>query len=81
MCSPVSLAEVDGLGIRHPGRVADGPLLAPAISARMELAPVTGRLTYSGKPLKGMTLCLDSPGGVHCAYATLRSDGSFAWLT
>ena len=40
---------------------------APAITARMELAPVTGHMTYSGKPLKGMTLCLDSPGGVHCA--------------
>ena len=43
----------------------------------MDLSDVTGRVTYCGKPLHGMTLCLDSVGGVHCAYATLRSDGSF----
>jgi hypothetical protein len=49
----------------------------PATSPRVELSDVTGRLTYSGKALNDMTLCLDSPAGVHCAYASLRPDGSF----
>ncbi len=49
----------------------------PSTSPRMGLSDVTGRLTYSGKPLNDMTLCLDSTPGIHCAYASLRPDGSF----
>lgn len=46
-------------------------------SSRMEFSDVTGRMTYSGQPLNGMTLCLDSSPGVHCAYGSLDRDGSF----
>ncbi len=42
-----------------------------------ELAVVTGQATYSGRPLHGMVLCLDSTVGVHSACAELSSDGSF----
>jgi hypothetical protein len=43
---------------------------------RNTLSDVTGRVTYSGRPLNDMTLCLDL-GGVHSAFSTLDSDGSF----
>ena len=46
-----------------------------------ELSDVTGHVTYSGKPLHGLTLCLDSTPGIHCAFATLRADGSFRLLS
>jgi hypothetical protein len=46
-------------------------------SSPMELSEVTGRMTYFGKPLNGMILCLDSASGVHCAFGSLRADGSF----
>ncbi|MGP0063139.1 MAG: hypothetical protein ACLQGP_05980 [Isosphaeraceae bacterium] len=44
---------------------------------QIPLSDVTGHMTYSGKPLNGMTLCLDSSPGVHYAYASLGRDGSF----
>jgi hypothetical protein len=40
------------------------------------LSDVTGRVTYSGRPLSEMTICLDE-GGIHSAFSALRSDGSF----
>jgi hypothetical protein len=39
-------------------------------------APVTGRVTYSGRPLYDATICLDTDGH-HSAYAPLQADGSF----
>jgi hypothetical protein len=52
----------------------------PSTSVRKTLSDVTGRLTYAGEPLHGMTLCLDSVPGNHCAFATLQADGSFRLL-
>ena len=49
----------------------------PRIISGPGFSEVTGRLTYSGKVLTDMTLCLDSPDGLHSAYASIRSDGSF----
>lgn len=43
---------------------------------KVQTAPVTGRVTYSGRPLNDMTLCIDE-GGLHSAYALLQTDGSF----
>ena len=37
---------------------------------------VTGRVTFSGRPVNGATICLDS-GGQHVAYGLLEDDGSF----
>jgi hypothetical protein len=45
-------------------------------SPEATLSEVTGRVTYSGRPLNDMILCLDS-GGVHSAFSALKSDGSF----
>lgn len=39
-------------------------------------APVTGRVTFSGRPVSGMLICLDSEGN-HSAFARLESDGTF----
>ena len=50
---------------------------AESSKSRNELSVVTGRATYSGRPLHDMILCLDSKVGVHSAYAPLDSDGSF----
>jgi len=50
------------------------------LSPENTLSDITGRVTYSGRPLNDMTICLDSPGGVHAAYCALRSDGSFRLL-
>lgn len=38
--------------------------------------PVTGRVTYSGRPLDDAIICLDA-GDAHTAYAPLQPDGSF----
>jgi hypothetical protein len=43
------------------------------------LSDVTGRVTYSGRPLHDMTICLDSDG-LHSAFCPLKSDGSFRLL-
>jgi hypothetical protein len=40
---------------------------------------VSGRVTYSGKPVSDMIFCLDS-GGQHAAYGLLKSDGTFRLL-
>jgi hypothetical protein len=40
------------------------------------LSPVTGRVTFSGRPVSDMTICLDS-GGQHFAYGSLNDDGTF----
>ncbi len=39
-------------------------------------APVTGRVTYGGRPLGDAIICLDS-GDLHVAYGNIQSDGSF----
>jgi hypothetical protein len=39
-------------------------------------APVTGRVTYSGRPFGDATICLDS-NGQHSACALIQPDGSF----
>jgi len=44
---------------------------------RVTLSDVTGQVTYSGRPLTGATICLDSEVGNHSAYGKLGSDGSF----
>jgi hypothetical protein len=60
------------------GAVAMTPLAlcldSPAHVSRN--APVTGRVTYAGRPLNHATICLDAKG-LHAAYALLRADGSF----
>ncbi len=42
-------------------------------------SPVTGRVTYLGRPLGNMIICLDS-NGQHSAYAPLQADGTFHLL-
>jgi hypothetical protein len=42
----------------------------------VHLSPITGRVTFSGRPVREMTLCLDTDGH-HAAYGTLQSDGTF----
>jgi hypothetical protein len=49
-------------------------------SPKNTLSDVTGRVTYSGRPLNDMTICLDL-GGVHSAFSALSSDGSFRLLS
>jgi hypothetical protein len=44
------------------------------------LSDVTGRVTYSGRPLEHTTICLDSDG-VHSAFSLLSPDGSFQLLS
>jgi hypothetical protein len=44
---------------------------------RVTLSDVTGRVAYSGCPLTGDTICLDSEVGNHYATCKLGSDGSF----
>jgi hypothetical protein len=41
-----------------------------------DVSNVTGRVTYSGRPLSNMCICLDTDGG-HSALGSLRDDGSF----
>jgi hypothetical protein len=48
---------------------------------KFSLSDVTGRVTCSGRPLNDVTICLDSPGGVHSAFGPLGSDGSFRLLS
>ena len=52
-------------------------LFTAASSPAQNLSEVKGRVTYSGRPLNDMTICLDTKGGAHTAYAPLRADGSF----
>ena len=46
----------------------------------VELPEVTGRVTFGGRPLNDMTLCLDSEKGDHSAFSNLSDDGSFRLL-
>jgi hypothetical protein len=41
---------------------------------------VTGRVTFAGRPVGDMTLCLDAHGQ-HSAYALLRDDGTFRLIS
>jgi hypothetical protein len=62
-----------GLGI-----LVMAPLFLPFVgeTRRKRLASVTGQVTYSGRPLGDMMICLDS-GGAHSAYGAVKPDGSF----
>jgi hypothetical protein len=42
----------------------------------VHLSPVTGRVTFSGRPVNDMIICVDS-GGEHVAYGPLQADGTF----
>ena len=42
----------------------------------LDNVPVTGRVTWSGRPLGDSTICLDADGQ-HSASALLQSDGTF----
>jgi len=48
---------------------------------RITLSDVTGRVTYSGHPLTGAVICLDSESGNPPAVGKLGSDGSFRLRT
>jgi hypothetical protein len=48
-----------------------------SLNTRVTLSDVTGRVTYSGRPLTGATICLNSESGNHSAVGKLGSDGSF----
>ena len=65
------------------GIVAFSPfaLIFVSPSPNFSLSDVTGRVTYSGRPLNQLTICLDSEGGVHSAFGSLGSDGSFRLLS
>jgi hypothetical protein len=47
---------------------------------QVTLSQVTGRVTYSGHPLTGASICLDSDNGKLSALGTVGSDGSFRLL-
>jgi hypothetical protein len=47
---------------------------APAL--HRPLSAVSGRVTYSGRPVGNMSICLDSEDG-HSATSVLKDDGSF----
>ena len=49
-------------------------------SPQKTLSDVTGRVTYSGRPLNDTIICLDSDG-VHSAFSTPNPDGSFRLLS
>ncbi len=40
------------------------------------LSPITGSVTFAGRPVQDMTICLDTDGH-HAAYGPLQADGSF----
>src|SRR4051812_30813740 len=63
-----------GLGVLA---IVPAVLFTAASSPVPNLSKVSGRVTHSGRPLNDMTLCLDTKGGAHTAYAPLRADGSF----
>jgi hypothetical protein len=44
---------------------------------QVTMSDVTGRVTYSGRPLTGATICLDSESGNPSVLATLGPGGSF----
>ncbi len=43
---------------------------------QQDLSTVTGRITYSGRPIRNMSICLDTDGG-HSALGCLNDDGTF----
>lgn len=47
------------------------------INPRVGLSDVTGRVTYSGRPLTSAFICLNSESGDHTAVGKLEADGSF----
>jgi hypothetical protein len=51
------------------------------MNARVALSDVTGRVTYSGRPLDGGYICLSSDNGAMPAVGKLGSDGSFRLQT
>jgi len=53
---------------------------SPSPSPKLTLSDVTGRVTYSGRPLNDVIICLDLEGGVHSAFGSLGADGSFRLL-
>jgi len=61
------------------GIAAFSPLVLcyESLYPRVTLSDVTGRVTYSGRPLAGGTICLYSEVGSHYAIGKLGSDGSF----
>ena len=63
-----------GLGVLS---IVPAVLFSAASSPTPSLSEVSGRVTYSGRPLYDSTLCLDTKDGVHTAFAPLNSDGSF----
>ena len=44
------------------------------------LADVKGHITYSGRPVNGSIICLDTEGGAHSDFGLVNSDGSFNLL-
>jgi hypothetical protein len=52
------------------------PLLLKPSSPGIKLANVTGRVTYSGRPIQNIVICFDL-GSDHSAFCMLRPDGSF----
>jgi len=51
------------------------------MNPRVALSDVTGRVTYSGRPLAGGYICLSSENGSVSAIGKLGSDGSFRLQT
>jgi hypothetical protein len=47
---------------------------------RNDLSPVTGRVTYCGRPVGNTVICFDV-GSVHSAFGALGRDGSFHLAT
>ncbi len=47
---------------------------------KIVLADVKGHVTYSGQPVNGSIICLDTEGGAHSAYGLVKPDGSFNLL-
>jgi len=52
-----------------------------SLNPQVTLSDVTGRVTYSGRPLTGATIFLNSESGNHIATGKLGSDGSFRLLS
>ncbi|MGP0064818.1 MAG: hypothetical protein ACLQGP_14625 [Isosphaeraceae bacterium] len=55
-------------------------LIFDSSDSKYTLSDVTGRVTYSGRPLSDVIICLDTEGGVHSAFGSLGPDGSFRLL-
>src|SRR5262249_29459375 len=62
-------AALSPIALRLTGPISQGPP-----------SEVTGRVTFAGRPVSDMTLCLDAHGQ-HSAYALLREDGTFRLIS